>query len=101
MQALFSGKFESNVCVVCAIDNHKVFHYKKFHGYLNTERYIEFLNELGGKMDKNSKYCLFYDGLSVHKTERAVQYIERTLGCSHILNVAYQSEDNAIEYFFS
>jgi hypothetical protein len=78
----------------------KVLHYKKFHGYLNTEKYIGFLTKLGERLDKRSKY-FFYDGFSVNKMERAFKFIEQTLKFSHILIGAYRSEDNAIEYFFS
>lgn len=61
---------------------------------------MEFLRNLSKKIEKSENVTLFYDGLSVHKYKEAVEFIKNNLKWDQILNIAYCSENNLIEYSF-
>ena len=67
--------------------------------YLNQDQYCEFLKKIKGIVGKE-KIGLFYDGLAVHKTDKAKNLLNR-YGWVKLQNEAWQSTLNPIETFFS
>lgn len=100
MRSDFQGRFTKAVTMICAISEEKgVVGYSLFNGYLNSQLYLGFLDKIKS-VYKRKRIGLFYDGHSVHKSNAA-----RALMDEHnwvpLMNVAYQSDDNPIEYFFA
>ena len=84
--------------MIAAVDEDGLICYQLLDGYLDTESYITFLKMLKRKTNYQ-EISLFFDGLSVHKTRKAQNFI-RNNHWRGILNEAYQSQHNLIEMFF-
>lgn len=84
----FPGKFEANYSAVVAMDWRGVVHFEVFQGWLNTERYLQFLKNLK-LYTLNEKIALFYDGLSVHLAKPVKRLIFLEYQWLGILNEAY------------
>ena len=68
-------------------------------GYMDTKKYLAFLDNLYEKVGKNRKVTYLFDGLSVHKTKDAYEWLD-SKGWLPCLNIAYSPQFNAIELSF-
>ena len=61
---------------------------------------MNFLKNLNNQLE-GEEIFLFFDGLSIHKTKESINFLKNCLKWHPILNVAYNSSNNPIEYLFS
>ena len=66
---------------------------------MNTERFIEYLEELREK-NGDDKLLLFADNLNVHTCDRSTNKMKE-LGMRYCWNLPYSPEYNPIEFTFS
>ena len=76
-----------------------IFHYQLFDKSVNTEKYIEFLNNLKKKHGKKPM-AIYADNLMVHKCKDSMDECQK-LDIKMIWAPAYSPELNPIEYVFS
>ena len=74
-------------------------HFRIFPKSVNTDRFIEYLEELREKNGED-KLCLFADNLTVHTCDRSTKKMKE-LGMRYVWNLSYAPEYNPIEFTFS
>ena len=93
-------RFQKNQSVIAALDVNGVKLHMLLDGYLEGTQYLEFLQRIKDHYKGRRNLVIFYDGLSVHKRPDAFHFI-RDQGWTGVLNCAYDSPANPIEYVFS
>jgi transposase len=84
--------------LICAINNHKVVHYKIVPGSVNAEIFKTFIDEITKKGYKN--YYFLLDNARIHHSKIVKNNIIESQN-EILYNVAYMPELNPIEQFFS
>ena len=91
---------EPTLALLAGISKEKgVEHCQVFEFSVNTERFIEYLDNLR-QANPDVKIALFLDNLSAHRSDRAKTAM-RERGFRWIFNVPYSPEYNPIEFVFS
>lgn len=92
---------QKSVSAVVAISKRGCLHYEIFDSFLNFSNFANFVRELQNKFHRNRRVALFYDGLSVHKHGESQRQIYARRNWMGIMNEAYCSHLNPIEYYFA
>jgi len=102
------GRFKS-FCLVGAMDEENMIHYKLFQNTLKADDYIQFLEELINKINNKNKclnpfqkknYIFYMDNAKTHTCKKVLEFLENQEQ-EVIYAVPYTPELNAIELFFN
>ena len=74
-------------------------HFKIYPKSVNTDRFIEWLEELRN-LNGTDKICLFMDNLSSHNSGRSISKMKE-LSLRRVFNLSYSPEYNPIEFVFA